>query len=68
MRKTEIQEKISKYLMESYDKLYRLAYSYMKNKEDKSKSYFYYEAHTETPLNFKDIVKENTVLTDMQEK
>lgn len=34
MRKTEIEEKISKYLMESYDKLYRLAYSYVKNKED----------------------------------
>ena len=34
MRKKLIETKVSEYLMEHYDKLYRLAYSYMKNEED----------------------------------
>ena len=34
MRKKKMETKVSEYLMEHYDKLYRLAYSYMKNRED----------------------------------
>lgn len=34
MRKETMETQVSEYLMENYDKLYRLAYSYMKNRED----------------------------------
>lgn len=34
MKKKGIETQVSNYLMEHYDKLYRLAYSYMKNQED----------------------------------